>query len=28
LAETYLYLMRQGFSTGAMILVEGGGLIA
>ncbi len=27
LAETYLYLMRQGFSTGAMILVEGGGLI-
>ena len=22
-----LYLMRQGFSTGAMILVEGGGLI-
>jgi NAD(P)-dependent dehydrogenase (short-subunit alcohol dehydrogenase family) len=28
LAETYLYLMRQAFSTGAMILVEGGGVIA
>ena len=28
LAETYLYLMRQGFSTGAMILVDGGGAFA
>jgi NAD(P)-dependent dehydrogenase (short-subunit alcohol dehydrogenase family) len=28
LAETYLYLMRQGFSTGAMIVVDGGGAIA
>jgi len=25
LAETYLYLMRERFSTGAMIVVDGGG---
>jgi len=24
LAETYLYLMRERFSTGAMIVVDGG----
>ena len=27
LAETYLYLMRERFSTGAMILVDGGGVL-
>jgi NAD(P)-dependent dehydrogenase (short-subunit alcohol dehydrogenase family) len=28
LAETYLYLMREGFSTGAMIVVDGGSALA
>jgi NAD(P)-dependent dehydrogenase (short-subunit alcohol dehydrogenase family) len=28
LAETYLYLMRERFSTGAMIVVDGGGTLA
>ena len=28
LAETYLYLMRERFSTGAMIIVDGGGSLA
>lgn len=27
LAETYLYLMREGFSTGSMIVVDGGGVL-
>jgi NAD(P)-dependent dehydrogenase (short-subunit alcohol dehydrogenase family) len=27
LAETYLYLMRERFSTGAMIVVDGGGVL-
>jgi len=27
LAETYLYLMRERFSTGAMIVVDGGSTI-
>jgi NAD(P)-dependent dehydrogenase (short-subunit alcohol dehydrogenase family) len=27
LAETYLYLMRERFSTGAMIVVDGGGTL-
>ena len=27
LAETYLYLMRERFSTGAMIIVDGGGTL-
>jgi NAD(P)-dependent dehydrogenase (short-subunit alcohol dehydrogenase family) len=27
LAETYLYLMREHFSTGAMIVVDGGGVL-
>ncbi len=27
IAETYLYLMRQNFSTGQVIVVDGGGLL-
>ena len=27
LAETYLYLMREGFSTGQVIVVDGGGIL-
>jgi NAD(P)-dependent dehydrogenase (short-subunit alcohol dehydrogenase family) len=27
LAETYLYLMRERFSTGAMIVIDGGGTL-
>ena len=27
LAETYLYLMRERFSTGTMIVVDGGGVL-
>jgi NAD(P)-dependent dehydrogenase (short-subunit alcohol dehydrogenase family) len=27
LAETYLYLMRKRFSTGAIIVVDGGGVL-
>jgi len=27
LAETYLYLMYERFSTGAMIVVDGGGIL-
>ena len=27
LAETYLYLMRERFSTGAMIVVDGGSIL-
>jgi NAD(P)-dependent dehydrogenase (short-subunit alcohol dehydrogenase family) len=27
LAETYLYLMREGFSTGTMVVVDGGGVL-
>ncbi|MEJ1975197.1 MAG: SDR family oxidoreductase [Acetobacteraceae bacterium] len=27
IAETYLYLMRQSFSTGQMIVVDGGGVL-
>ena len=28
LAQAYLYLMRERFSTGAMIVVDGGGVLA
>lgn len=27
LAETYLYLRREGFSTGTMVVVDGGGVL-
>ena len=27
IAEAYLYLMRERFSTGAMIVVDGGGIL-
>ena len=28
LAQTYLYLMREGFSTGQVVVVDGGGVLA